>query len=55
MKNRKAFINLKGEVDSREIPSIEYIDENYSERLKNQRSRIKELLNKVDKKHKDPK
>ena len=52
MRKRKAFINLKGKVDTKEMPAIEYIDENYFKRLKHQRSKIKELLDKVAKKHK---
>ena len=45
------FFDLKGKVDTKETPAIEYIDNEYFKRLKHHKSKIKELLDKVSKKH----
>ena len=46
MKTYKAFVKLNGEVGSKEIPGIEYIDKNYYEKLQKQQKELKELLSK---------
>ena len=46
MKTYKAFVKLNGEVGSKEIPGIEYIEKNYYEKLQKQQKEIKELLSK---------
>ena len=46
MKTYKAFVKLNGEVGSKEIPGIEYIDKNYYEKLQMQQKELKELLSK---------
>jgi hypothetical protein len=46
VKTYKAFVKLNGEVGSKEIPGIEYIDKNYYEKLQKQQKELKELLSK---------
>jgi hypothetical protein len=46
VKTYKAFVKLNGEVGSKEIPGIEYIDKNYYEKLQMQQKELKELLSK---------
>lgn len=46
MKTYKAFVKLNGEVGSKEIPGIEYIDKSYYEKLQKQQKELKEILSK---------
>jgi hypothetical protein len=46
MKTYKAFVKLNGEVGSKEIPGIEYIDKNYYEKVQKRQQELKDLLSK---------
>jgi len=50
MKSRKAFIDIKGKVKTKEMPAIESNDDKYLDRMKRQKDQLNEILNKLNEK-----
>jgi hypothetical protein len=44
MKSKKAFIKLNGEVGEKELPCVEYVDNNFLNRIENQKQEINKIL-----------
>jgi DNA-binding protein len=44
MQSKKAFIKLDGKIGEKEMPCVEYIDNNYIKNMEMQKIKIKELL-----------
>jgi hypothetical protein len=44
MKSQKAYIKLNGEVGEKELPCVEYVDNNYLKNIEKQKNKINEIL-----------
>jgi hypothetical protein len=44
MKSQKAYIKLNGEVGEKELPCVEYVDNNYLKNIEKQKNKINEIV-----------
>ncbi len=51
MKTHKAFIRFDGEVDLKELPSIEVMDDQFIEKLEQRRREFNQMLKNPDSRH----
>lgn len=49
MKNKKAFINYKGEVEIKESSAIEFVDEKYLEKKEKEEMELQKLIKRIKK------